>query len=202
MKISSFFKKKTVSFVIQFSLLTLIIYLFNYSFIIEFAPNVEIEQRVIIQFLANYVLFRESDRIIFMYVAWLIVSLFPILVNQDWKKACSTNFLTFFVLNFFVYVFLFNGDMRVTSDFFTLNFVLLIWNSIILGVIILTYSLLISILLKKLKSSQLEKKTSKHLLNDKPLMVCPKCGTDFDSIPLYCFKCNEKLTVDESDINE
>ena len=71
MKISSFFKKKTVSFVIQFFLLTFKIYLINYSFIIEFDPSIEVEQRVIIQFLANYVLFRENDGIIFMYIAWL-----------------------------------------------------------------------------------------------------------------------------------
>ncbi|TFG25116.1 MAG: zinc ribbon domain-containing protein [Promethearchaeota archaeon] len=202
MKISSFFKKKTISFVIQFFLLTLMIFLFNYSFIIEFDQNIAIEQRDIIQFLANYVLFRDVNGIIFMYLAWLVVSLLPILINQDPKKACSINFLSFFVLNFFVYIFLFNEDMRVTSDFFTLNFVPLLWNTIILGIVILIYSFLISLLLKKRKSSQLEKKASDLLLNDKPLMVCPNCGTEFDSIPLYCFKCNSKLITDEAETNE
>ena len=202
MKISSFFKKKSISFAIQFFLLTFMIFLFNYSFMIEFDPNIEIEQRVIIQFLANYVLFRDIDGIIFMYVAWLIVSLLPILINQDCKKACSTNFLTFFVLNFFVYVFLFNEDLRVTSDFFASNFVPLLWNSIILGIVILIYSFLISMVLKKLSSSHLEKKSSDLLLSDKPLMTCPNCGMEFDSIPLYCFKCNSKLTMDESETNE
>jgi len=136
-----------------------------------------------------------------MYVAWLIVSLLPIIINQDPKKACSTNLLTFFVLNFFVYVFLFSGDMRVTSDFFSSNFVPLLWNTIILGIVILIYSFLISLILKKLKSTQLEK-SSNLILNDKPLMTCPKCGTEFDSIPLYCYKCNSKLTTDESETNE
>lgn len=201
MKISSFFKKKTINFVIQFFLLTFMIFLFNYSFFIEFDPSIENEQRVIIQFLANYVLFRDVNGIIFMYVAWLIVSLLPIIINQDPKKACSTNLLTFFVLNFFVYVFLFSGDMRVTSDFFSSNFVPLLWNTIILGIVILIYSFLISLILKKLKSTQLEK-SSNLILNDKPLMTCPKCGTEFDSIPLYCYKCNSKLTTDESETNE
>lgn len=202
MKISSFFKKKTILFVIQFFLLTFMIYLFNYSFIIEFDPNIENDQRSIIQFLANYVLFRDINGIIFLYTAWLIISLLPIIINQEPKKACSNNFLTFFVLNFFVYVFLFSGDMRVTSDFFSSNFAPLIWNSIILGSVILIYSFLISLLLKKLKSSQLEKKTSELLLDDTPLMVCPKCGAKFDSIPLFCFKCNSKLTINESEIDE
>jgi hypothetical protein len=92
--------------------------------------------------------------------------------------------------------------MRVTSDFFTSNFVPLLWNSIILGIIILIYSFLISVLLKKLKSSQLEKKRANLLLDNEPLMVCPKCGAKFDSIPLYCFNCNSKLTVNEPEIDE
>lgn len=202
MKISSFFKKKTVSFILQFILLTLIIYIFNYSFPIEFASDIEIEQRIIIQFFANYVLFRAVNGIIFMYLAWLLVSLIPILIHKEFKKAYSSNILTFFVLNFFVYVFLFNKDMRVTSDFFISNFIPLLWNSIILGIIIITYSFLISFFLKKLKSIQLKKIASDLPFDDQPLIVCPKCGTEFDSIPLYCYNCNSKLTVNELETNE
>ena len=87
MKIGNFFKKKIVSFILQFILLTLIIYIFGYSFQIEFNLTTEIEQRVIIQFLANYVLFLGVNSTIFMYLSWLLVSLIPIISNLNYKKA-------------------------------------------------------------------------------------------------------------------
>ena len=199
MKLSSFFKKKTVSFILQFVLLTLIIFLSNYSFQIDFKPNTIIEQRIIIQFLANLVLFRGISDTVFMYITWLIISLIPILINFNFKKAYSSNLLSFFILNFFVYVFLFNKDMRVTSDFFTVNFIPLIVNSILLGLTITIYSIFLSILLNKIKSARVEKKVSENVVNENPLIICPKCGTKFDSIPLYCYNCNSKLTSDEID---
>jgi len=199
MKISSFFKKKTVSFILQFILLMLIIFLSNYSFQIDFKPDTILEQRIIIQFLANFVLFRGVSGTIFMYLTWLIVSLIPILINFNFKKAYSSNLLSFFILNFFVYVFLFNKNMRVTSDFFTVNFIPLIVNSILLGLTITLYSIFLSILLNKIKSARLEKKVSEKVIDENPLIICPKCGTEFDSIPLYCYNCNSKLTSDEID---
>ena len=206
MKISSFFKKRTVSFIFQFILLTLIIYIFNYSFQIEFDPNTEIEQRVIIQFLANYVLFLGFNGTLFMYLTWLLVSLVPILTNLNYKKAYSSNLLTFFVLNFFAYVFLFvprqNQDIKVTSDFFNSNFVPLLWNTIILGLTIIAFSIFLSLLFQRIRAAHLENNAANQILDNKPLIICPKCGTEFDSIPLYCYNCNSKLTSDEIDNSE
>ena len=203
MKISDFFKKKTVSFILQFILLTFIIYTVGYSFQIDFSLDTEIKQRVIIQFLANYVLFLGVNATIFMYLTWLLISLIPIITNMNYKKAYSSNLLTFFILNFFTYVFLFvprqNQDMRVTSDFFTVNLIPLIVNSILLGLTITIYSIFLSILFSKIKSIRLEKKVSERVLDKNPLIICPKCGTEFDSIPLYCYNCNSKLTSDETD---
>jgi hypothetical protein len=203
MKIRSFFKKKTISFILQFILLTIIIYIFSYSFQIEFDPNTEIEQRVIIEFLAKYVLFLGVNGTLFMYLSWLLVSLIPILTNLNYKKAYSSNLLTFFVLNFFVYVFIFvprqNQVMKVTKGYFNSNFMPLIWNTIILGLVIFTFSIFLSLLLQRIKSTQFGKKIVDEKLNDKPLIICPKCGTEYDSIPLYCYNCNFKLTSDEID---
>ena len=89
--------------------------------------------------------------------------------------------------------------MRVTSDFFTVNFIPLIVNSILLGLTITLYSIFLSILLNKIKSARLEKKVSEKVIDENPLIICPKCGTEFDSIPLYCYNCNSKLTSDEID---
>jgi len=201
MKIGNFFKKKIVSFILQFILLTLIIYIFGYSFQIEFNLTTEIEQRVIIQFLANYVLFLGVNSTIFMYLSWLLVSLIPILTNLNYKKAYSSNLLTFFVLNFFVYVFLFvarqNQDIKVTSDYFNSNFTPLLWNTIILGFTIIIYSICLSILFNKIISTRRDKKVINQSLDNKPLIICPNCGTEFDSVPLYCYNCNFKLTSDE-----
>jgi hypothetical protein len=138
-----------------------------------------------------------------MYSTWLLVSLIPILTNLNYKKAYSTNLLTFFVLNFFVYVFLFvprqNQDIKVTRDFFNSNFMPLLWNSIILGLAIITFSIFLSLLLQRIKSTRLGKNVADQILSNEPLIICPKCGTEYDSIPLYCYNCNFKLTSDEID---
>ncbi|MBY9002574.1 MAG: hypothetical protein KGD73_01260 [Candidatus Lokiarchaeota archaeon] len=199
MKVRCFFEQRIVSFILQFILLTLLIYGFNYSYQIDFDADVEREQIVIIQFLANYVLFRGVDDTIFMYSAWLLISFLPILINIDCKKAYSANLLTYFVLNFFVYVFLFSKDMRVTDDFFTLNFITLIWNTILLGFTIIIFSILVSFLLKKIKPAQFQQI---DVLDNKPLMICPKCGTEFQSIPMFCYNCNTKLINEEDDNSE
>jgi len=192
-------KNKLFLVFIQFLILTLMIHGFNHSYQITFNTHTPIEQQVIIQFLANYVIFDDIGGMIFTFLIWIIVSLIPIIIFFDFKKAYSTNLSTFFLLNFFFYVFLF----RYEKDFFNSHFPTLIINTLLLGSAIIIFSIGLSIgliFLKKRWKMQNHEKFSP--IDGKPLMTCPKCGTEFQSIPMFCYNCNTKLINEEDDNSE
>ena len=175
-------------------MLTLMIYGFNHSYQITFDPLTPIEQQIILQFLANYVIFDDIGGMIFTSTIWFIVSLIPIIIFFDFKKAYSTTLSTFFLLNFFFYVFLFKHE----KDFFDSHFPNFIINTLLLGSAIIVFSIGLSIVLKYLKKRREKQKEVQFSTNDqKYLMVCPKCGTEFQSIPMFCYNCNTRLVNGE-----
>jgi hypothetical protein len=126
------------------------------------------------------------------------VSLIAIIIFNDYKKAYSTNLTSFFLINFFVYVFLYNYSFNYFEIYFTHLFL----NSLVLGFLIIIFSIGVSLILKHFRKSSLLKKDEKvSKLNGKSLFVCPNCGTEFNSIPLYCYNCNSKL-IKEGDVSE
>jgi len=194
MKIMTILKNKVILVITQFLILTLMIYGFNHSYQITFDPLTPIEQQIIIQFLANYVIFDDIEGMIFTGLIWIIISLIPIIIFFDFKKAYSTNLSTFFLLNFFFYVFLFHHE----EDFFNSHFPTFIINTLLLGSAIIVFSIGLSIVLKYLKKSREKQQQVQFSTSDgKSLMVCPKCGTEFQSIPMFCYNCNTRLVNGE-----
>jgi hypothetical protein len=186
------FKFKFVNFILQILILSLFIYLFNYEFKIDYDQGISSQRREIIQFLANYILFDLSNIIglLFIYLSWLFVSLIPILNFKDYKKAYSMNLSTFFFPNFFFYVFLY----RYSFNYFNSEFLTLITRTIILGFIIVIFSINISLVIKKLTKPYNETIISDlKLIESKNKIKCPQCGTEFDSITIYCYNCLKKL---------
>ena len=49
-KLKAFFKSKIVLFLIQFAILSLFVFFFNYSYEIDFDPVISVERKAIIQF--------------------------------------------------------------------------------------------------------------------------------------------------------
>lgn len=186
-----FFKSKIVIFVIQIVILSLIIYSFDYKFNINFDTDISIEHKKIIQILANYIMFDKLSNLLFIYLIWILVSLIPIFSYNNYKKAYSMNLITFFFPNFFFYIFL----DRYSSDYFDSNFPTHFFQTIILGIFIVSISIGLSLILKAL----IKPKASVHyedlqLIASKCKSKCPKCGTQFNSIPQFCYNCNTKLT--------
>ena len=196
MKIKNVFKSKLVLFGIQILLLIIFILSFKYEFQIEFELSTDpraSEQQFIIQFLANLVLYNNNFGLIYIYLTWIIVSLIPILIFRDYKKAYSMNLTTFFFPNFFFYVFYW----RYSGTYFNALFPTFILRTVILGLSIIIVSIVLSLILKFIISYR--KKTAVENLEQIESLnkiECPKCGTQFDSIPKYCFNCNNLLTND------
>ena len=192
--INKIIKNKLTIFLIQILIITLIISIFGYNFSLNFDSTTLLEQKIIIQILANHVMFAEITSLVFIYILWISVSLIPIFLFVDYKKSYSMNLTTFFFPNFFFYVF-YSHHSPVS---FQSTFPLFFPRTIILGFILVVFSFGLTYILKIIKKS---KRVSQDK-NLKPIdftskYTCPKCGTEFNSIPKYCYNCLNELNKDE-----
>ncbi len=196
MKIIDFFRSRIILFLIQILLLSLLIYSIDYNFNIIFDTGILKEREVIIQFLANYILFDTLSGIYFIYISWILVSLIPIFVYNNFKKAYSMNLMTFFVPNFFLYVFLWN----YSPNYFDAKFLFHFLHTILLGFIIISFSIGLSLLLKKMMKLKIEAQIEDlHDIANQNRIICPNCGIEFNSIPRFCYNCNADLTIRTED---
>lgn len=196
MKIIDFFRSKIILFIIQISILSLSILYFQYKFYIDFDSGVTISQKRIIQFIANYVLFNDISGLFFIYVIWVIVSFIPIFLYNDFKRAYSMNLMTFFFPNFFVFTFFYN----YSENYFNANFPSHFFHSLFLGLILVAISVGISFLLKSIRRTKPEKRMEDlQFVASQIKSICPNCGTEFNSIPKYCYKCNTNLIIEQEE---
>ncbi|MFX0029690.1 MAG: hypothetical protein ACFE8B_10810 [Candidatus Hermodarchaeota archaeon] len=192
MKIIDFFKSKIILFTIQILILSIFLFYSGYHFSISFDGTVTISQRKIIQFMANYVLFESLSDMVFIYSIWFCVSLIPIILYNNFKKAYSMNLMTFFFPNFFVFAFLFN----ISRNYFNSNFLDHFLRSLLLGILIFVISIGLSLILRKFTKPKSEEQIeSLNLIVSKIKTKCPECGTEFNSTPIYCYNCNSKILV-------
>jgi len=198
MKILDIFRIRIVIFAIQFLILSLFVFIQSYNINLEFDAGIIKERELIIQFLANYVLFDKLSGLFFVYIIWFTVSLIPIFAYIDFKKAYSMNLLAFFFLNFFLYVFL----SRYSSEYFNSNFQFHFINTILLGIFIVGISITLSIILKKITENRRKPQSADLEAIARSISTkCPECGTEFDSRPKICYNCNTDLTIKSEDIN-
>ncbi len=191
-------ENKFVIFIFQVFILSLFIWIFNYQYIISFDAGITQIRRDIIQFLANYVNYSaESDNLsgfYFIYFSWLIIGLIPIFIYNDYKKAWSMNITTFFFPNFFFYVFL----ARYSPVYSDANFSVIFGQTLLLGAVLVTYSIGLSLLLKKIRKPKEEIKIEDlQPIADANRGKCPHCGTEFESVPKFCYKCSKEITFVE-----
>ncbi len=196
MKIKAFFLSKIVVFIIQILILSIFIVTFKYTINLSLDVGISALQDKIIQILANYVLFNNRNSLLFIYSIWIATSLVPIFMFNNVKKASSMNLTTYFFPNFFVYTFLYYHS----RNYFEIHFGFHLLHSILLGLIIILISISLSILLKKVRKIK-----PQAYLEDLENIArsikskCTKCGTEFDSSPLYCYNCNAKLIYDQEE---
>ena len=192
MKIIDFFRSKIILFIIQILILSLFIFYFGYQFNIIFDIDASSAQKRITQFIANYVLFNDLSGLLFMYFIWILVSIIPIFLYNEFKKAYSMNIMTFFFPNFFVYIFLY----RYSRDYFNSKFSFHLLHSILLILLIVMVSIGISLILKKITKVKIEEQIEDlNVIISNIRSKCPNCGTEFNSTPIYCYNCNTKLIL-------
>ncbi len=195
MHIAKIIRSKIVIFLIQFVILSLLLIIFKYSFNIEFDSTISEERKWVIQVLANFIMFESFYETVFIYGIWLVVSTIPILLYMKAKKAYSMNLISFFFPNFFFYVFL----SRYSPNYFNENLGQFLFRTIILGIILITYSIGFSLVLSYIqKITRKEDSFELQEIEKKVVFDCPKCGTHFESRPEFCYNCNARL-IDEGE---
>ena len=162
------------------------------TFEIEFDPDISAERKAIIQFLANYIAF-NLDGLLFIYSIWIFVALISIFVFVDYKKAYAMNLTTFFFPNYFFYVFLW----RYSRNYFDLYFPVLMWQTFLLGVFITFISIVLSLLIKKLVKHEKVVIEDLKAIEAKNKFKCPFCGTEFNSIPKFCYNCSKEMIKEQ-----
>ena len=192
MKIIDFFRSKIIIFIIQILLLSLFIFYFSYQFSINFDNEASNAQKRITQFIVNYVLFDEITSLFFMYFIWILASIIPIFLYNDYKKAYSMNIMTFFFPNFFGYIFL----SRYSGDYYSSKFSFHLLHSVLLIILIVMISIGGSLTLKKITKGKIEERIENlHVIISNIKSKCPNCGTEFNSRPIFCYNCDTKLIL-------
>ncbi len=203
MKIIDVFRIRIVVFLIQISILILLIHLFEYKHDLNLLlfpqPSDTTEEQIaIIEWLSNYTLYEDWSDLFFIYTIWLLISIIPILIYKNYKQAYSMNFLTFFFPNFFLYAFLRN----YYRSYFNTNFLSLFMKTIILGVTIILFSIGLSLGIKKIMKTKIDTQIADlEAIARSITTICPNCGTEFASIPKFCYNCNLDLTIKTEDKN-
>jgi len=196
MNMGKYFKSKLILFIIQIIILTIFIYIFHYSFNINFDIDITVDRARIIQFLANYIMFEGLTDFLFILLVWILISLIPILIIKDAQKTYLMNLTTFFFPNFFFYVFL----LRYSPQYFNNNFTQLFLKTFMVAIIIVLFSIGLSIILKIFTGSRTEiREEELDVIVSNIKTKCPNCGTEFNSTPKYCYKCNSELNKDLGD---
>ena len=197
MKIKSLFKSKLMIFCIQILILLISSTIFNYRIQIDFDLSTDPragEQQFIIQFLANLILYNTTFGLLYIYITWVIVSLLPILIFNNFRKAYSMNLTTFFFPNFFFYVFYWRYSITSFNSVFPTFLV----KTIALAITIVIISIGLSFALKLIRNE--EKKVDIRDIELKNRSECPQCGAKFDSKPKYCYNCNTYLKEELGEI--
>ncbi|MFW9930010.1 MAG: hypothetical protein ACFFD1_11510 [Candidatus Thorarchaeota archaeon] len=143
-------------------------------------------------------MFESFSDLFLIYGIWLVVATIPIILFRKVTKVYSMNLITFFVPNFFFYVFL----SRYSPLYFNEMFGQEIFRTIILAMILTIYSILLSLIVNYIWKVAKKSEAVEILEIDKKVVsICPECGTKFDSKPLYCYKCNTKLINKPSSVS-
>ena len=189
------FRNKFLIFLTQILILTLLIYSLGYNYPLYISIGPSLEQGVIIQVLANYIMYDQFIGFIFHYCLWISVALIPVIIFEDYRKACSMNLTTFFFPNFFFYVFL----SRHSPIYYNTNFPFFFPKTLILGIFLVFISLGLTFILKKIrKSKKLVPDENLKLIQHEIKYTCSKCGTEFSSLPKYCYNCLNEIIKEES----
>lgn len=191
-------RSKLLIFLIQIIIIFLITFTFGYTFQITL-PLFEVISPIrlsIIQTLGNLVLYNDMEGQLLIYGSWIVASIIPIIVYKDSRSSISANLKLMFFPNFFFYVFAY----KYLNHYFEENFWDLFFRTLLLFSILMVISFIIPYSYNKIKEQR--KSIQEYNLNQIATdnrNECPFCGERFNSNPLYCFNCSNKL---QSNIKE
>ncbi|MFX1572985.1 MAG: hypothetical protein ACFFB0_09565 [Promethearchaeota archaeon] len=198
MKIIDVLRSKIVIFIIQIIIFSMLIYIFNYRYVLNLqlyppTPDTTEDQIKVIEFLGTYLMYEDLNDAIFIYLCWSLISIIPVLIYYDYVKAFKMNFATFLIFNFFFYVFLY----RHLNYYFKENFIIIFTKTYLTAILITVLSIETSLILNKFRKHKIEEELEDlQIIVRRIITKCPKCGAEFNSVPQFCYNCNTRIIKD------
>lgn len=194
--ISKIIKSKIGIFTLQAAILSIFIFGFNYSFPIAFDSGITYERAMIIQLLGNYILVATPSDALFLYGVWTLAAIIPIILLRDARRAFGANLKLCFFPNFFFYLFL----SRFSPSYFNSTWLVLFVPFLLFAIPILVLSVMVPKVYHKLKLGDSEAKSHQiRKIAEENRTICPNCGAEFESVPIFCYKCSTRLIPQEKE---
>ena len=158
------------------------------------------ERKIIIEILSSYfsadfsaeIPFQFNQALFNFYLAWSLGALFASLILANPKKSATNSIILVFFICYFLLIF----GFRYSPDYFNLIFPQLFIQILFLVIYSSLFSFISAYFFEKIyKKFQ---KRENHERNREALaksnrIKCPYCGTEYESIPLYCYNCSKKI---------
>lgn len=154
------------------------------------------EQKIIIEFLLSYFIadipFQYDSALFNIYLGWTIGVLFGSLILANPKKSLTNITILISLISYFLLIFGFRHSPNYFNYIFPQLFIQIISLLIYNCLISFMASFFIEKIYQKIKSDEnYELKIEILAKNNK--IKCPHCGTEYESIPLYCYNCSKKI---------
>lgn len=180
-----------------FLLAVLFVYLLNLPTADTFAQNyLAYDSFEAVHVIAAFELLHHPFELIWVIPSWFIAAFIGGLISRSWKGAIVISLITGFVLSltwlFFMWRYLpnyYNNFVSTRSSLIFLGQTL--GTGLFLGFISIGACVLGAYLTSPHKQA-IEESPIKEIKS-----VCPNCGTEFQSKPKFCYKCNTLLDVTE-----
>lgn len=154
------------------------------------------EQKLIIEILASYFLaeihITFNQALINIYLAWTLGALFASLILANPKKTLTNTTILIFFISFFLLIF----GFRHFPNYFTLFFPQIFIHIIFLLIYVSLFSFISAFFIEKIY--KIFQKSENHEIRLEALarsnkIKCPHCGTEYESVPHYCYNCLKKI---------
>ncbi len=191
-----FLKSRFIIIFLMIIIISILIFSLNGRISLPLDSFILDEQKLIIEILASYFLaeipIQFNQALINIYLAWTLGALFASLILANPKKTLTNITILIFFISFFLLIFGFRHSPNYFTSFFPQIFIHIIFLSIYISLFSFISAFFIEKIYKKFQKSE-NHEIRLEVLARSNKIKCPHCGTEYESVPLYCYNCLKKI---------
>jgi len=191
-----FLKNRFIIIFLMIIIISLLIFSLNGRIILPLDLIILDERKLIIEILASYFLaeipIQFNQTLINIYFAWTLGALFSSLILANPKKSLTNTIILAIFISYFLLIFGFRHSPNYFNSFFPQIFIQIIFLLIYISLFSFVSAFFIEKIYQKFQKSE-NHKIRIEVLASSNKIKCPHCGTEYESIPLYCYNCLKKI---------